>query len=563
MARGGNELNGLAAVGSADLPDLVPARMVNEYTYCPRLFYLEWVQKQWADNADTAEGSWAHRVVDTAPTRPRDTDALPKRSVAMSSERLGLTAVIDVLERDGDHAVPVDYKRGRPPDNEHKAWDPERVQLCVQGLVLRDNGIECDHGVLYFVESKQRVVVPFDDELLALTLRTVLDLRRVAVAAAPPRPLVDSSKCPRCSLVGICLPDEINHLAGRSDGKSRYLLPGADAARPLYLTEPGAWAQKRKGRVEVTKGGETLATARLLDVSQINVFSNVQVSTQLLHECFERQIPVAYFSLGGRFRGLAGGLPHKNVDVRIRQVGLAARDAGLSPSVEMVRGKIRNGRAILRRNARTDVSPAVSQLGRLADRAADVESAASLLGVEGTAARIYWSAFPSMLSERVDGLPGRPFAFDGRSRRPPLDPVNCLLSFGYALLVKDLTVVAWGVGLDPYVGVYHRPRYGRPALALDLAEEFRPVIVDSMVLTLINNGEVSPDDFVARKGGIALTPGGRKAVLSAYERRLETEIKHPIFGYRAPYRRIFEVQARLFAAFLLGEIDAYESFRVR
>lgn len=551
--------------GSAELPEFVPARMVNEFVYCPRLFYLEWVQKQWADNPDTADGTWVHRVVDRGArsSRTNDPESVQTRSVAMTSERLGLTAVMDLVESDGQSVVPVDYKRGRAPDNKFRAWDPERVQLCVQGLILRDNGLVCDRGELYFAESKQRVPVPFDDELVEMTLRAVISLRETAAEDNVPPPLVDSPKCPRCSLVGICLPDEINQLAERSSSQPRYLLPSADAARPLYVSEPGAVVQKRKGRLEVAKKGEILTSARLLDVSQISVFSNVQVSTQLLHECFRRSVPVAYFSYGGWFLGMAAGLPHKNVDLRIRQVGIAARNGGLGVAAAMVRGKILNGRTVLRRNARTGVERAVEQLGELAGRAEDAETLDSLLGLEGAAARIYWSEFSSVFTERARSLPGDPFSFHSRNRRPPLDPVNCLLSFGYSLLVKDLTAVSWTVGLDPYVGIYHRPRYGRPALALDLAEEFRPIVVDSMVLTLVNNGEVGESDFIVRKGGVALTPGGRRSVLAAYERRLETEIRHPLFGYTVTYRRILEVQARLLAAHLLGEIEAYTPFRTR
>ena len=145
----------------------------------------------------------------------------------------------------------------------------------------------------------------------------------------------------------------------------------------------------------------------------------------------------------------------------------------------------------------------------------------------------------------------------GRNRRPPLDPLNCLLSFAYAMLTKDLVAITIGVGLDPYLGIYHRTRYGRPALALDLAEEFRPLIADSVVINLLNNGEVAESDFLRRAGAVALTADGRKTVLRAYERRLETEVRHPVFGYRISYRRVMDVQARLLAAVMVGELPEY------
>jgi CRISPR-associated protein Cas1 len=185
-----------------------------------------------------------------------------------------------------------------------------------------------------------------------------------------------------------------------------------------------------------------------------------------------------------------------------------------------------------------------------------------LLGLEGTAARLYFARFTSMLTPD-GGLDIAGFDTNGRARRPPPDPVNALLSFVYALLVKDLTVTLRAVGFDPYMGVYHRPRYGRPALALDLAEEFRPLIGDSTVIQVINNGEVRPHHFTLRAGGCQLDRNGRRAVISAYERRMAHEIKHPVFGYRVNYRRALDVQARMLAAHLTGEIPDYTPFTTR
>jgi CRISPR-associated protein Cas1 len=198
----------------------------------------------------------------------------------------------------------------------------------------------------------------------------------------------------------------------------------------------------------------------------------------------------------------------------------------------------------------------------LAVEAEEAVSIASLLGIEGAAARLYFGALPLMLKART-ALPGEVFSFEGRNRRPPRDAINCLLSYCYSLLVKDLTVTTYAVGFDPYLGFYHRPRFGRPALALDLAEEFRPLVADSVVIGLVNNGALRGSDFVVRAGGVALTAGGRRTVLKAYEHRLETEVRHPVFGYRVTYRRLFEVQARLLGAYLLGETPEYSSFETR
>ncbi|MGI8794839.1 MAG: CRISPR-associated endonuclease Cas4g/Cas1g [Acidimicrobiales bacterium] len=546
------------------MPDLVPARMVNEFSYCPRLFFLEWVDAQFADNLYTVEGRWHHRAVDEAAGRvplPGEGEVKAARSVQLSSETLGLVAKIDLLEGDGGKVVPVDTKRGSPPDNEHRAWEHERVQLCVQALLLREHGYRCDEGALWFAESRERVKVTFDHELVKRTQDLLADLRSVAVGGTAPPPLVDSPKCPRCSLVGICLPDEVNALAVRSSRPPRRLLPADAQARPLYVSEQGAWIGKDKGRLAITRKGDHLASARLLDVSQLCVYGNVQVTTQALRELFAHDIPTCWFSYGGWFSGMATGLPSKNVELRRRQV-IALGHGGLHIARAVVTGKVRNQRTLLRRNTRDRDDGVLASLKRLADQAMAAESPASLLGIEGAAARLYFQALPTML--RADKrLPGAAFSFEGRRRRPPPDAVNCLLSFLYGLIVKDLTVTCWAVGFDPYLGFYHRPRFGRPSLALDMAEEFRPLLANSVMIQLVNNGEVSEADFVVRAGGVALTSAGRKAVLAAYERRLAMEVTHPVFGYQLTYRRVLEVQARLLGAHLLDEVPEYVAFVTR
>jgi len=466
-----------------------------------------------------------------------------------------------VLEGESGEVRPVEVKRGHPPDIPERAWEPERVQLCVQGLLLRDAGYSCSSGVLYFAGARRRVEVVLDNQLVGRTLELLEEARSVAARGEVPTPLLDSPKCPRCSLVGICLPDEVNTLTERQQLPPRRMIAKDRDARPLYVQEQGARVGVSKGRALVRKGDEELVSRRLLDVSQLCLFGNVQVTTQALRQLFAREIPVCFFSYGGWFSGMAEGLPSKNVDLRRRQVAIAGQ-GGLELARRFVAGKITNGRTLLRRNAREDISEAVAQLHELQREAQEAVSIASLLGIEGAAARTYFQAFPRMFrptAETVD----ESFDFEGRNRRPPRDPVNALLSFVYALLVKDLTATAFSVGFDPYLGFYHRPRFGRPALALDLAEEFRHLVGDSVVLQVINNGEVKRSDFLVRAGGVALTKEGRKAVLAAYERRLEVELTHPWFGYKATYRRLMELQARILAAYVLGEVPEYAALVTR
>ena len=551
-------------------PPLVPARMVNEYVYCPRLAYLEWVQGEWADSSDTVEGRHAHRRVNRdggklpPPDEVDETPRLHAGSVTLSSERLGLIAKLDLIESDGGRVTPVDYKRGKRPHVGGGAHEPERAQLCAQGLLLREHGYDCVEGVLYFVGSRERVRVPFDDELVANTLRAIEGLRRVAAAGEMPPPLDDSPKCPPCSLVTICLPDEVNHFA-RADAAPRPIAVPATEALPLYVQARDAKLAKSGETLVVSVDDTRLATARLAETSQVVLLGNVRITTPCLHELMWRGVPVTWHSFGGWFYGHTTGNGHKNVELRTAQFRASFDPATcLRFAKGLVAAKVQNCRTLLRRNWKRGESsqPVLVDLKTDVHRAARAQSLPELLGIEGAAAARYFRAFDAMLAK--DGCGGSPrFDFQTRNRRPPTDPVNALLSFAYSLLVRSWTVTLAAVGFDAFRGLYHQPRYGRPALALDLMEPFRPLVADSVVVQAINNGEIRPEDFVSAAGAVNLSASGRRRFIATYERRLGHEIVHPLFSYRVSYRRLMEMQARLFGRFLLGELPEYPNFTTR
>ncbi len=210
---------------------------------------------------------------------------------------------------------------------------------------------------------------------------------------------------------------------------------------------------------------------------------------------------------------------------------------------------------MIRRNGNDDsAARALSEATTSAERAVSIES---LLGIEGAAARVYFGAFSTMLKNGSD------FDFDKRNRRPPRDPINALLSLAYALLTRSMVLAIARTGLDPGLGFYHQVRSDRPALALDLIEEFRPIVADSVVATVINGGIIVQSDFVRSAGAVALSGSGRKKFIAAFERRLDQEIEHPVFRYRVSYRRVFEIQARLLGRRLTGEIDEFPPFNTR
>lgn len=559
-----------------DVPDCVPSRILCEYAYCPRLAYIEWVQADFADNYQTVEGRFRHRVVDREEGRlpePDDADgSFHARSVWLSAPGEHLTARIDLIEGEGNAVTVVEYKRGTVPDTPERSWESDRVQLCAQCLVLRANGYSCQSGILYYAGSKTRAPVCFSDELVDLTRRLVLELMDTARQARLPPPLESSKKCEGCSIAGICLPDEVNFLGGAiqddSEGgeKVRRLAPGRNPALPLYVQHQGAFVGIKGELLQVKSRNEKIGEARMFETSQVALFGNVQISTQALREMCTRSIPVSFFSTGGWFYGLALGLTHKNVELRLAQYEMS-RDPvkSLAFASAVVEGKIKNQRTLLMRNHEHLEDHVATRLSQLAKSAGAAERVESLLGIEGSAARVYFSHFAGMLKSGIGSgsREGLDFDFNGRNRRPPLDPVNAMLSYAYSLLAKDLTVATLGVGFDPFLGFFHKPRYGRPALALDLMEEFRPIICDSVVISAVNNGVMSTDDFVRRGPAVSMKESARKKFIQAYERRMDTLITHPVFGYRISYRRILEVQARLLARVLTGELAEYRPFLTR
>lgn len=583
--------NPLPIIPAANLPDYLPARMVNEFVYCPRLFFYEWVEGVFRESADTVEGQAQHRRVDkpgkALPGPDELQEDLRTRSIMLSSEQHRIIAKIDLLEVEDGRVTPVDYKHGRPREGDDglEMWAPDRVQLALQALVLRENGYRCDEALVYYVQTKQRVRLIIDDVVLAEALTAASAAWEAARQGVIPPPLIDSPKCVKCSLAPICLPDESSVLAGGAETESgqlalfpdgaaprkgvkrelRRLLAPRDDLRPAYLNTQGLRIGK-SGEVLQVKEKESLRQElRLSEISQLNLMGNIQITTQAVQALCEWEIPVCYFSQGGWFYGTTTGLGTKNVFLRQAQFRLTAEDwFCLRLSRQLVAGKIRNQRVMLMRN-HVEPSPLVAdQMKRMAERAEGAASLPELLGIEGNAARLYFGGFGGMLKVGDECDPNLlSFNFETRNRRPPRDPVNALLSLGYSILAKDLTITCHAVGFDPMVGYYHQPRFGRPALALDLMEPFRPLIVDSAVLQALNTGMLSGRDFIRSGRSVALTASGRKAFFRAYELRMDALVTHPLFEYRVSYRRMLEIQARLLAKYLEGSTDIYPVFVTR
>ena len=605
----------------------IPARMLNEFVYCPRLFYYEFVEGVFLESADTLRGEAIHKRVDSgsgelpkpkrltpATKRPgggeppsaaeagttevavAEAETIHSRSVQMGSERLGVVAKMDLVESktgEGDlltavEVRPVDYKAGAPREgtDANELWDTDKMQIGLQVLILRDNGYACNEGVVYYRATKQRVHLAVGPELERWVLGNIAQARRIVAEKIPP-PLVHSPKCVRCSLAPVCLPDETRMLSGGGVEREsvergsagadapRRLIAARDDTRPLYLNTPGYRVGCKDEVLQVKENDRVVEEVRMRDVSHVALFGNIQISTQAIQSLCELEIPLSYFSMGGWFYGITRGHGLKNVFLRVEQFR-QAREEGtcLSLARQFVNGKIRNHRTLLMRNHLEPPEPVILKLRRAAEDALEAGSVESLLGIEGAAASLYFQQFSGMVKvedEVTGGESRRPdkdqlafnFNFSNRNRRPPTDPVNAMLSLAYSMLAKDCTLAALAVGFDPYLGFYHRPRFGRPALGLDLMEEFRPLLAESTVLSCINNRVITERDFVRAGEAVNLSAAGRKRFFQTYEQRMSSLITHPLFDYKVSYRRALELQARLLAKTLTGEIAEYVPLTTR
>jgi CRISPR-associated protein Cas1 len=590
--------------------DLIPVRALNQVSYCPRLYYLEYVEAVMPTNEYVEDGLFAHRRVsdpELANKTRKEGDRLHTRSVALSSERLGISGKLDLMEEKAGEIYPVEYKRSSGPggaNGQPLYWENDAIQLCAQGMLLEEaEGVPVTNGVLYYIGSKTRVSVPLDDDLRAKTLRAIQTVRELAARDAPPEPLPAElrHRCYGCSLVTVCQPEETLYCLGRKEltpaeesaaGLTRVLPQGADGA-VLYLQEQGSHVGKRSEHLVVKKDGQELQRVPIAGVRQVVVFGHVQVSTQALECLATCEVPVVYLTTYGRFVASLQPAPAKNVTLRTKQYqAFSDPHRALLLSRAVVRAKVSNQRTLLMCSLRSTASggcqppdaaaapphqpeasarelpppargsdePAAREMAELLTRLERVTDPAVLLGTEGQAAALYFAQFSRMFKNQE---PGREFDFRCRNRRPPRDPVNALLSFAYAMLCKDCFSALCAVGFDPYMGFFHAGRHGKPSLALDLMEEFRAVIADSVVLTLINNRMLTPGDFLVWREACQLTEEGRKVFFRAYEQRKATVVRHPVFGYPMAYSRMLEVQARMLAAYVRGDIPEYTGFTVR
>lgn len=325
----------------------------------------------------------------------------------------------------------------------------------------------------------------------------------------------------------------------------------------IYITQDESFIGKIDERIQIKADKKVLIDVPLIKVDGVVVMGRSSVSPAALTELLDRKIPLTFLTHTGKYLGKLE--PEMTKNIFIRQAQWQA-DGETEKAVHLVRafvrGKLKNYRTSLQRRQREEptieLDKAISQINNAISSTEKVTAIASLRGLEGAGSAAYFGAFNSLIKTPE-------FTFSTRERRPPTDPVNSLLSLGYSLLRHDVQSAVNIVGFDPYLGYLHVKHYGRPALALDLMEEFRPLVIDAMVLSAINKKLILPTDFVTEpiSGAVSLTKDALKTFLRLYEQKKQSEFKHPVMGKKCTYQSAFEVQARLVGKYLMGETDKY------
>jgi len=330
---------------------------------------------------------------------------------------------------------------------------------------------------------------------------------------------------------------------------------------PVYVREQGAVVRKTGERLIVTREKKQLLDLPLLHVDQLVLMGNVQVTSQAVAMLLQAEVDVVFLSQYGKFRGRLMHTGSKFAKLRHSQLQkMSSEKVTLAIAQQVVVGKLHNQAALLQQKLAEVKSPmqlqhAVKGITQMQERARSAQSLDSLRGFEGKAGADYWAAFQTLLPNTL--------GFTGRKYFPPPDPINALLSFGYSLLLKDVTAAVQLVGLDPYLGFFHTIDYGRPSLALDMMEEFRPVLVDWVVLALVKAGQVSGADFEKtgrEKQPIRMKERMMEVLIQAYEKRTNEKVNHVDAGGQTSQRRVIELQVRRLARMMLGQAKAYQPF---
>jgi CRISPR-associated protein Cas1 len=528
--------------------------------YCERLFYLEEVEEIRIADASVYAGRRLHEELAT--------DEGEIVSLVLESADLGLRGKVDCLRRRDGRLIPYEHKRGHSARNADvpQAWPSDRLQVCAYAMLLEEHtGISIEEARIRYHADNTTVRVPVDATAREDVRKAVLRARELSQSVDRP-PVTDNARlCLRCSLAPVCLPEE-ERLAKDANWQPVRLFPQDRERQSLHVTTHGARIGRAGETLTVTETNGRKQAFPIREVGEIVIHGYAQISTQAIHLCASQEVGVHWITGGGRYIGglAAGASP---VQRRIRQFE-ALRDPGLAFRVgrRLVSARISSQLGFLLRASRSkerDVSgieEAVQGIRNALEGASHAEGIDSLRGYEGDAGRHYFAGLPALLRDDLDAR----FRFSGRNRRPPQDRFNALLSFGYALLYRDVMQAILAVGLEPAFGFFHRPRSAAHPLALDMMELFRVPMWDMPLVASLNRLQWDVEaDFTCAGKQVWLSETGRTKAIEVYERRKEDSWKHPVIGYSLAYARLIELEVRLLEKEWAGEAGLFARLRLR
>lgn len=539
---------------------LIRVMALHALAYCERLFYLEEVEEiRIADEAVYA-GRRLHEEVAA--------DEGDFVSLTLESESLGLKGKVDCLRRRDGRLIPYEHKRGRarPGDDGKTAWPSDRLQACAYALLVEEHtGAPVNEARIRYHADNVTLRIQVDETAREEVRKAVARARELSRSVERPPVTNNERLCLRCSLAPVCLPEE-ERLARDPRWEPVRLFPPDSDRQTIHVTDNGARVSRAAETLVITRTDRDKVALPIREVGQLVLHGYAQVTTQALYLCARHEVGVHWVTAGGRYVGsIAPGT--SPVQRRIRQYE-ALRDPGLSfrlaRRLALARGEGQL-RFLLRASRGGDRESSGAQAAVNGIRVAlagmgRAEGIDELRGHEGEAGRAYFSGLPGLLREDLDDR----LRFSGRNRRPPKDCFNALLSFGYALLYRDVMQAILAVGLEPAFGFFHQPRSAAHPLALDLMELFRVPMWDMPLVASVNRLQWDPEvDFTSAGPQVWLSEAGRKKAIEVYERRKEDQWKHPVTRYSLSYARLIELEVRLLEKEWTGEPGLFARMRLR
>jgi CRISP-associated protein Cas1 len=520
--------------------------------YCPRLFYLEEVEELYTQNAEVFAGRRLHAELEKQEDEEWE-------DLYLESEELGLRGRVDALRNRDGQTIPYEHKRGRCYRDDRKqpqAWESDKLQILAYCCLLESAlKIVVAEGRIRYHADNILIRISLDDEGRNAVREAIKKARSIRKSIHRPPVTENDRLCAKCSLSSVCLPEEAR-LSHNKEWQPIRLFPKDDDRQILHILEVGTAVGKTGDQLKMTRRNQPIEKVAIQQIEQVVLHSFSQISTQALHFCAHQGIGVHFISGGGRYIGSFDSR-QGSIQRRIRQYqALSQPETCLKLAQKLASCRGQGQRKFLMRGQRGNkgksakLERSITQMKSILKQIPKTPSLDSLLGVEGSLAALYFEVLPCLIHADVPPE----LHFSHRNRRPPKDRFNALLSFGYALLIKDVMNAILTVGLEPALGFYHQPRSQAAPLALDLMEIFRVPLVDLPVMAAVNRGQWDVSaDFEVRGPQVWLSEAGRRKFVNLYEQRKEETWKHPATGYSLTYRRLLELEVRLLEKEWLGE----------